>query len=123
MKRWFKTSWYVLFTAAVLCGSGIIPVYSPYFVPAAFQQGPAASKFALKTGSFITGNCGQTALDGSIVDSTGLCPNPILGAHALGSTNLTTTPTNVTGASLTLTSAGTYLVFAQFDSRPVARAT
>lgn len=92
MKKVFKASWYILFTAAVLCGSGVIPVYSPYLVPVAFQQGPSASKFALKTGSFITGNCANTAADGSTVDSAGPCTNTVAGVKAAANKTLTTTP-------------------------------
>ena len=115
MKKVLKASWYVLFTLAVLCGSRVIPVYSPYLIPVAFQQGPSATKFALKTGSFITGDCGQTAVDGSIVDAAFPCSNTIAGARPIVDKTLTTTPGNIVGASLTLASAGTYLVIAQFD--------
>jgi hypothetical protein len=74
MKNWLKSWWFLIVGAVLLCGSGVIPAIIPLAVPAAYRQGPGpGSKFALTTGAFTTGNCRQTAADGSEVDSGAAC--------------------------------------------------
>ena len=122
--KWIKLSWYVIISATVLWASGVVQAIVPQIVDAAFRQGPATgSKFALTTGAFTTGNCRQTAADGSEVDSGGPCSNPSAGAAATSSLTLTGALQDIPGATITLSRAGTYLIIGQFEFQVIGTDT
>lgn len=107
MKNWLKAWWWILISAVLLCGSGVIPAIIPQAVPAANKQGTGTKFQIAGTNSNTLGNVLCNDANGAATDSA--CS----GAAATVPFSGILTGTNVTalhvgtGGTLDATGSGT----------------
>ena len=110
MKQWLKAWWFIIVSAVLLCGSGIIPAIIPQAVPAANKTGNA-TKFQLASGSFTNGNLLKYDANGNAIDGAVALTGVVLGAGGLSVQYVipmvSGTPGTLTASPLTSSAAGT----------------
>lgn len=69
MKNWLKAWWFIIVSAVLLCGSGIIPAIIPQAVPIAYKQGTGTKFQTAGTNSNTPGNVLCNDANGAATDS------------------------------------------------------